>query len=479
MSTTISFSEGDVARIAPDTSALTAGRDLVRKKKFTSFGISADGTWLLGTCQGSGKEPYRVSADFADSTNPTCRCSCPSRKFPCKHGLGLILAYLQDSSKFKTQEPSEDLLAKRTKKVERAEKKVEQAAAPRKVNTAALAKKTAAQREGLNLLEKMIVDLVSAGEWSERSRLEKLSRQAMQLGDSYLPAAMHVVNQLVVVGQDRSLPEDERAAWGSDLIGQLWSTVQKGQSYLDDKLTSDETQAQADAVMENVLGKTWQLTELKEKGYTRANMTFLELAYERFDDQARQQRIEIGHLVDMSDGTIFQAITLRPFKAMQHIPEQPSYTQLLNVSEAAVYPGFLNRRVRWEKGAEKPAKVTPANLEQIYKLARTELKPVLDEFRQQLKHPLAPREAVALVRCAKVGRVGERVVLEDRAGTRIEVVDRQKEYSNVANLVRGAGMMTSTEPAVLLKFFLQPATNTILAEPLAMLNTRDHLRLGL
>jgi hypothetical protein len=477
MSTAISFSEADVARIAPDTSALSAGRDLVRKKKFTSLGISEDGTWLLGKCQGSGKEPYQVSVDFADSMNPTCRCSCPSRKFPCKHGLGLILAYLQDSSKFKPQEPSEDLLAKRTKKAERAEKKAE--AAPRKVNTAALAKKTAAQREGLDLLEKMIVDLVSAGEWSERSRLDKLSRQAMQLGDAYLPAAMHVVNQLVVVGQDRSLTEDERAAWGADLIGQLWSTVQKGRSYLDDKLTSDETQAEADAVMENVLGKAWQLTELKEKGYTRTNMTLLELAYERFDDEARQQRIEIGHLVDMKEGNIFQAITFRPYKAMKFISEQPSYTQVLNVSEAAVYPGFINRRVRWEKGAEMGEKVSPAHLEHVYKHAREELKPVLDEFRQQLKHPLAPREAVVLFRVTQVGRAGERVVLVDRAGTRIEAVDRRREYSNVDNLVRAAGMMIATEAAVLVKLFLQPATNTILAEPLAMLNGKDHLRLGL
>ena len=28
------------------------------------------------------------------------KCSCPSRKFPCKHGLALLLLQAQDASRF-------------------------------------------------------------------------------------------------------------------------------------------------------------------------------------------------------------------------------------------------------------------------------------------------------------------------------------------------------------------------------------------
>ena len=475
------LTEDAVTRFAPDDSTLQNARGLVRKKNYTSPGISGDATWLLGKCKGSGKNPYEVSVDLVDESNPTFRCNCPSRKFPCKHSLGLLLYYVQTPAQFSPQEPSEDLLSKREKKVARAEKKKDEgeAPAPKKVNTAALAKKTQAQRDGLDLLEKLLVDLVTAGEWSDVGRLDKLDRQAKQLADAYLNKAMWLVRQLVLLGQEEGLSDEERNARAAEVIGQTWAVVQKGRNYLDDKLAGDESQAEADAVMEDVLGKNWQLTELKEKGYVKSNLNLLELAYERLDDHAREQRIETSHLVELNDGSLYQAITYRPFKAMKQIAEQPSFVQPFTLTEAVVFPGFLNRRVRWEKGADRGEELKPAHLKQAYGTAKAEFKTALDAFKQQMKHPLAPREAVMLLRCERIGHVGDKVVLEDASGARLVAADRRKDYSSVANLVRAAGMLGKDRPAVLVRLFLRPVENAIVAEPLAALTTQHHLRLGL
>jgi hypothetical protein len=40
-------------------------------------------------------------------------------------------------------------------------------------------------------------------------------------------------------------------------------------------------------------------------------------------------------------------------------------------------------------------------------------------------------------------------------------------------------MLGSDRPAVLVRLFVQPLTNTIVAEPLAILTPKHHLRLGL
>ncbi|MYZ41098.1 SWIM zinc finger family protein, partial [Streptomyces sp. SID4917] len=40
-----------------------------------------------------GKKPYQT---VVDTTGPAYRCSCPSRKFPCKHALGLLLLWAAD-----------------------------------------------------------------------------------------------------------------------------------------------------------------------------------------------------------------------------------------------------------------------------------------------------------------------------------------------------------------------------------------------
>ena len=108
------------------------------------------------------------------------------------------------------------------------------------------------------------------------------------MADAYLPGAMIELRRLVLLGREEGVPEEERTAAAADLVGHLWATVQKGRNYLDNKLSADEDQAEADAVMEEVLGHVWQLTDLKEKGYARQALNLLELAYERRDDPAPQ-----------------------------------------------------------------------------------------------------------------------------------------------------------------------------------------------
>src|SRR5262249_49242409 len=171
-------------------------------------------------------QPYQVSVDLVNPSDPLGRCNCPSRKFPCKHALGLMYAYLDNPGKFARREPPAELAAKRDKQAQRAEKARDKdgaPAAPRKVNTAALAKKVKAQREGLDLLEKLVTDLVSGGQWFEKSRLARLENQSKQMSDHYLPGAMMMLRRLALAGREADFTEDERVAQGSELIGRLWA----------------------------------------------------------------------------------------------------------------------------------------------------------------------------------------------------------------------------------------------------------------
>jgi hypothetical protein len=78
-----------VMTLAPDASAATAGRKLATLSAWQHLGRSDAALW--GECRGS--TLYRVRVDLADLT---VACSCPSRKFPCKHGLGLLLIAAND-----------------------------------------------------------------------------------------------------------------------------------------------------------------------------------------------------------------------------------------------------------------------------------------------------------------------------------------------------------------------------------------------
>src|SRR5204863_4572231 len=84
----LSIDDAYVDAAAPNADAAKNGRGLVLKNKLANLHVSDDGTLLFGECQGSGKQPYQCSCDFARPEQPTHRCTCPSRQLPCKHCLG-------------------------------------------------------------------------------------------------------------------------------------------------------------------------------------------------------------------------------------------------------------------------------------------------------------------------------------------------------------------------------------------------------
>jgi hypothetical protein len=80
------FRREQVLGMVADASAARAGQGQATVARWPSLGRDERAAW--GECQGSGSKPYRCQAALDDGAT---KCSCPSRKFPCKHGIGLLL----------------------------------------------------------------------------------------------------------------------------------------------------------------------------------------------------------------------------------------------------------------------------------------------------------------------------------------------------------------------------------------------------
>ena len=72
--------------LAPDPSGRKAGQSLGRASAWLALGC--DGRHAWGEIKGSGAAPYRSALSL---DGPAFRCTYPSRKVPCKHGLDLFL----------------------------------------------------------------------------------------------------------------------------------------------------------------------------------------------------------------------------------------------------------------------------------------------------------------------------------------------------------------------------------------------------
>ena len=425
----ITIDETYVDSAAPNADASKNGRALVLKNKLAKLQISDDGTLLFGECQGSGKQPYQCSSDFARPEQPTHRCSCPSRQLPCKHCLGLMYAYAQ-KKKFTTGPVPADLQAKREKLATRVEKKATEADKPKTVNLAALTKKVQAQLAGIDMLESLTHDLVRLGIGNMNAKLAKdVEKQANQLGDAYLPgarAALHRYTQLFADDEgkfsQKSASQTERIhSEALDQLSRLHAIIKQGRVYLKRRLDDPNLAVPTDTAIAAWLGHAWQLSELKAAGLVEADAELVQLAFNSHDDPARQEYIDTGIWMTLGNGRIRVTQTLRPYKAAKHIKSEDSFFQVAQVKELCVYPGGINPRIRWD--GMIPRAIEPRDLATIRKHAHADFAAVIKEVKGTLKAPLADKTPIFALQFQSLGRVGEVIVAEDAKGERLVLTD--------------------------------------------------------
>src|SRR5919198_1153910 len=86
------WSRDQVLALAPDAASRQTAERVATPGLWSDpvsyTGEDVAGVW--GSCKGSGARPYRACVDLS---GPAYRCTCPSRKFPCKHALALLLLW--------------------------------------------------------------------------------------------------------------------------------------------------------------------------------------------------------------------------------------------------------------------------------------------------------------------------------------------------------------------------------------------------
>jgi hypothetical protein len=189
-----------IIAFAPDTASAKAGQGLAATRKWQSLGSDEQTAW--GLCQGSGKDPYQTQIDL---TEPAFRCTCPSRKFPCKHALGLFLLLASQANAFARQSPPAwvtEWLESRAKRAQRRDEKqtgVEkgETIADRSAQTKRAADREARVASGLRELELWLRDLVRSGLATAQTQPPQFwERTAARLVDAQAPGAARMVREL-------------------------------------------------------------------------------------------------------------------------------------------------------------------------------------------------------------------------------------------------------------------------------------------
>ncbi len=151
-----------VLSLAPDTASVKAADKLASTSKWPLLQFSAAAIW--GECQGSGSKPYQTRID---RNGNAFKCSCPSRKFPCKHGLALYLLFVDEQQAFSEGAApawvSEWLESRSVRAEKQAEKKQQAKPVDEKAQAKRREKRADNVAQGVNELKLWLEDAVRMG----------------------------------------------------------------------------------------------------------------------------------------------------------------------------------------------------------------------------------------------------------------------------------------------------------------------------
>lgn len=158
---TMTWTVEQVLALSPDDKSTKNGKSLATASKWQTLGTNGQVIW--GECRGSGKKPYRTQIDLSE---PAFRCSCPSRKFPCKHSLALFLLLATQVDLFSLAAPPDwvqEWLEKRSQTASRKQSKAKAAIADPDAQAKRIAQREAKISAGLVDLDQWLRDLMRQG----------------------------------------------------------------------------------------------------------------------------------------------------------------------------------------------------------------------------------------------------------------------------------------------------------------------------
>lgn len=434
------ITEPFILLLSPNPAAAANGRKLSQSGKYQNHGRSADDNVYWAECSGSGKNPYKTSVDFSLSKDqPTSRCSCPSRQFPCKHALGLMYEILAEKA-FPVSELPADLAEKMAKQAARAAKKEQNAAqpaAPKKTNTSARKKKLEKQLEGLDLAEKLVKDLLIGGIGTlAGTSAQSFEQVAKELGNYYLTGPQNAFTRMALeVREIQKNPENAPAHYGETLriLISLHATIKKSRVLLNRKLEEGDFSGE-DSMLFEAMGGIWRLEDLKSIGAYRENVRLVQLSFDVSLDEAKKEYVERGFWMDLEEGTICQTLNYRPLKALKYVKGEDSCFDVLEIPVLYRYPGEQNRRVRWEGCTTRS--MTREEGQNLPSLGARGINEMVKLAKGQMKNTLLPKFLPAMLSIGRIGTVGDALVLEDPTGERIVLRDRREDGADHASVTR-------------------------------------------
>ena len=325
-----------VSALSPDPASTKAGQKLAAVKNWKGLGRTEAAIW--GQCQGSAL--YQVRVELTGYKN---KCSCPSRKFPCKHVLGLLMILAGQPAAVPTDaipDWVEEWLAKQTEAAEKKAVKAEaQAAKPvdEKARAKRIEKRESLIADGLDRLNTWLADVVRTGLGSwERQAHDQASEMSRRLVDAQAAGLASAVAEL------GSLP-----AFGGDWPTRFLRDAGRLRLLTHAYARQDALPTDLQADLRQAIGWTIDAAEVDHTGEAVTDRWAVIGQWIDSNDRIETQR---SWLVGVTTGRTALVLQFRPNRAygggaMPGFPE-PILPGTVGSATVRYYPGRSQQRAR-------------------------------------------------------------------------------------------------------------------------------------
>ncbi len=197
------WSTDDVWALAPDAASHKAALKVAKDGSWPERGVVAapagGASALWGECKGSGSKPYLAAVHLDGAGGPAYKCSCPSRKIPCKHVLGLLALWAQEQVDLREERPDwvSTWLSDRSARQERARSGASATATDPKKAAATLREREESVTAGMEELRLWLRDQIDAGlAEAPKHGYDHWDRMAKRLVDAKAAGAASLVERL-------------------------------------------------------------------------------------------------------------------------------------------------------------------------------------------------------------------------------------------------------------------------------------------
>lgn len=340
-------------------------------------------------------------------------------------------------------------------------------------------KKCNIQLEGIEIAEKILNNIMLSGIYGiDRKGLKFYKKQVDELGSYHIKGIQKTFMKLIILCEN--LDKDTSIPQCIEHINYTYVLLKRAKTYIQNKRDYDNlSELEKEKVsyemfktsIEEQIGYTWKISELKSFGFYFENIELVQVAYTSYTNDLNEFAM-VGEqiLLNLLTGEIYKVKRAENFNT-KFTKKEEVINSILKVESLYLYPSEGNQRVKL--GELEYRELTARDLKNMKESSRKDFKAVLKEVKSQIRNPLNNKNPIYNLKVYDIlSNSNNDMAIFDDLGNAIPL--KFKEQSYIIKMLKRKDLIGQS---LVCYFDYDVEENMIYAVPVSIINSKQVISL--